>query len=173
MTLLGIFIGIVFAIAVLALATPKHFDISRSIVVHRPLEVVFDDLRLLKRQNQWSPWAKRDPQMEERFTGTDGQVGATNHWKGNKEVGEGQQQITKIVEGERIESELRFIKPFKSTSTAYLVTEPVDRESTRVSWGFSGKNGFPMNFVMMLLKKSMARDFEQGLAQMKEQLENS
>ena len=169
----GILLGIVFAIAVLALATPKHFDISRSIVVHRPLEVVFEDLRFLKRQNQWSPWAKRDPQMEERFTGTDGQVGATNQWKGNKKVGEGQQQITKIIEGERIESELRFLKPFRSTSTAYLVTEALDSESTRVSWGFTGKNGFPMSFVMMLMKKAMGRDFEQGLAQMKEQLEKS
>src|SRR5690606_5488997 len=139
MTLVGIFCGIAFAMAVLALATPKHFDISRSIVLDRPLDEVFEDLRYLKRQNQWSPWARRDPQMEERFSGTDGQVGATNYWKGNKEVGEGEQEITKIIDGKRIESELRFLKPFKSTSTAYLLTEAIDPGSTRVRWGFSGK----------------------------------
>src|SRR5690606_32501404 len=120
-----------------------------------------------------SPWARRDPQMEERFSGTDGQVGATNYWKGNKEVGEGEQEITKIIDGKRIESELRFLKPFKSTSTAYLLTEAIDPGSTRVRWGFSGKNGFPMNFVMLLMKKTMGRDFEQGLDRLKDRLENS
>lgn len=175
MTILGILCGLVFAILILHLIAPKKFDISRTIVINRPKHIVFEELKSLKRQNEWSPWARRDPNMEERFTGMDGQVGATNYWKGNKQVGEGEQEITKIVEGERVESELRFLKPFKSTSKAYLITEEVGPDSTRVQWGFVGKNKFPMSIfsLFMNMDKVMGKDFEEGLGRLKEQLEHS
>ncbi len=42
------------------------------------------------------PWAEKYPNMVKKFTGTDGEVGAISSWKGNKEVGEGEQEITGI-----------------------------------------------------------------------------
>src|SRR5690606_11055374 len=135
--------------------------------------VVFNDLKSLKRQNEWSAWARRDPQMQERLTGIDGEGGAISHWKANKQDGEGEQEINHIVEGEREETELRYCQPFKSTSKAYLVTEECAPGSTRVTWGFTGKNKFPMTLfsLVMNMDKVLGKDFEEGLARLKEQLE--
>ena len=111
--------------------------------------------------------------MEQKFTGTDGEVGAISYWNGNKEVGEGEQELTKIIEGERIDSELRFLKPWKSTSDAYLITESVDAQKTKVTWGFSGKNKFPFSIMMLFMNmdKMIGKDFEEGLASLKKIME--
>ena len=174
MTILYIVLAVVVLILFLAAIAPKNYDVSRSIEINRPKSVVFDYLKCLKKQDEWSPWGKRDPNMEKKFTGTDGEVGAISYWKGNKEVGEGEQEITKIVDGERIEYELRFLKPFKSTSDAYLSTKEVEKERTKVVWGFSGKNKFPMSIMMLFMNmdKAIGKDFEEGLASLKEILEN-
>lgn len=174
MIVLYIVLGIVLLIIILAAIAPKNYNVSRSIEISKPKSVVFEYLKSLKGQDEWSPWGKRDPNMKKKFTGTDGEVGAINYWKGNKEVGEGEQEITKIVEGERIESKLRFLKPFKSTSDAYIVTKEVEKGRTKVVWGFSGKNKFPMSIMMLFMNmdKAVGKDFEEGLASLKEILEN-
>ncbi|RDY61266.1 SRPBCC family protein [Flagellimonas nanhaiensis] len=171
--LLYILVGIVVLILFLALIAPKTYDVSRSIEIGNSKKAVFENLRFLKNQDQWSPWNKKDPNMEKKFTGTDGEVGATSYWNGNKDVGEGEQEITKIVDGERIESELRFLKPWKSISDAYLVTEEIDKDKTKVTWGFSGKNKFPFSIMMLFMNmdKAVGKDFEEGLSSLKEILE--
>nr|WP_299173967.1 SRPBCC family protein [uncultured Allomuricauda sp.] len=173
MTLLYILAGIVLLILILAMIAPKSYNVSRSIEIAKPKNEVFENLRFLKNQDAWSPWNKKDPNMEKKFTGTDGEVGATSYWNGNKDVGEGEQELTKIVDGERIESELRFLKPWKSTSDAYLVTEDTGSGNTKVTWGFSGKNKFPTSIFMLFMNmdKAVGGDFEEGLASLKSVLE--
>lgn len=165
--------GIVALILILAVIAPKSYNVSRSIEIAKPKAEIFENLRFLKNQDAWSPWNKKDPNMKKDFTGTDGEVGATSHWIGNKEVGEGEQEIKKIVDGERIESELRFLKPWKSTSDAYLTTEEIDKDTTKVTWGFSGKNKFPTSIFMLFMNmdKAVGGDFEEGLASLKAILE--
>ncbi|SHI84196.1 Polyketide cyclase / dehydrase and lipid transport [Arenibacter nanhaiticus] len=172
-TLLYIVLAIIVLITVLAILAPKDYEVNRAIVIAKPKGEVFQYLRSLKKQDEWSPWAKKDPAMEKKFTGTDGEVGALSHWKGNKAVGEGEQEITGIIEGERIESELRFLKPFKSTSDAYIDVEAVDEHKTRVVWGFKGKNKFPMSIMMLFMSmdKMMGKEFENGLQSLKSILE--
>lgn len=173
MTLLYILAGIVLLILILAMIAPKSYNVSRSIEIAKPKNEVFENLRFLKNQDAWSPWNKKDPNMEKKFTGTDGEVGATSYWNGNKDVGEGEQELTKIVDGERIESELRFLKPWKSTSDAYLLTEDAGAGNTKVTWGFSGKNKFPTSIFMLFMNmdKAVGGDFEEGLASLKAVLE--
>ncbi|NAY90647.1 polyketide cyclase [Muricauda sp. JGD-17] len=164
--------GIVLLVLILAMIAPKTYHVSRSIEIAKPKSEVFENLRFLKNQDAWSPWNKKDPHMEKKFTGTDGTVGATSYWNGNKDVGEGEQEITKIVDGERVESELRFLKPWKSTSDAYLATEEIDANITKVTWGFSGKNKFPMSIMMLFMNmdKMVGKDFEEGLSSLKQTL---
>jgi hypothetical protein len=174
MLVLYILLGIVLLIAILAALAPKTYNVSRSIEISRPKAEVFDYLKYLKKQDEWSPWAKRDPNMEQKFTGTDGEVGAISYWNGNKEVGEGEQELTKIIDGERIDSELRFLKPWKSESDAYLVTESIDANTTKVTWGFTGHKKFPMSIMMLFMNmdKMIGKDFEEGLASLKEKMED-
>lgn len=174
MTILFVLLGLAVLLAILSMVAPKNYRVSREIKIDRPLSEVFDYLRSLKKMDEWSPWAKKDPNMKKTFTGTDGEVGAISAWIGNKDVGEGEQEIKAMVEGKRIDSELRFLKPWKSTSDAFLEFEELSSAQTKVTWGFSGKNNFPMNIIAMFMSmdKMIGKDFEEGLSNIKSILEN-
>ena len=112
--------GIILLVVVLIFLAPKSYQVSRSIEILAAKNTVFDFVRYLKKQNEWSPWFKKDAHMNIRITGVDGQVGAINYWSGNKEVGEGEQEIMRIIDGELVEMELRFYRPLKSISYCSL-----------------------------------------------------
>lgn len=168
-TVLYIVAGLIFLIIILTLLAPKNYDVSRSITIEKPKKDVFEVLRSLKKQDEWSPWAKKDPNMKKEFKGVDGEEGSVSYWLGNKEVGEGEQEIKKIIDGERIEGELRFMKPFKSESNCYFITDEISEGNTKVTWGFSGKNKFPMSIMMLFMSmdKMVGKDFEEGLSNLK------
>lgn len=164
--------GIVVLILLLALIAPKSYHVFRSIAIEKPKAEVFAYVKFLKNQEEWSPWEERDPEMKKEFRGTDGEVGAVSYWNGNKQVGEGEQELKKIVENEVVEIELRFFKPWKSVSDSYIKVEDA-AGGTKVSWGFSGKNKFPASIFMLFMNmdKSVGKDFEQGLQKLKTILE--
>jgi len=172
-TILYILGGVVVLILILALIAPKSYDVSRSIKVHQSVPVVFEYLKYLKNQDNWSPWDKRDPNMKKKFEGSDGEIGATSKWEGNKDVGSGEQEIKRIVGNEVIESELRFLKPWKSQSDAYLKVKEAAAGETEITWGFSGKNKFPVSIMMLFMNmdKTVGKDFEEGLVSLKDILE--
>ena len=172
-TVLYILAGIVVLVFILAMIAPKSYEVSRNIKVRQSVPVVFEYLKYLKNQDNWSPWGKRDPNMKKEFVGSDGEVGATSKWEGNKEVGSGEQEIKRIVENEVIESELRFLKPWKSQSDAYLKVKEMGADETEVTWGFSGKNKFPVSIMMLFMNmdKTVGKDFEEGLLSLKDILE--
>ena len=169
---LYVVIALLLLLIILVLIATKSYNVSRSITVNKSLPDVFLYLKFLKNQDNWSPWEEKDPNMNKTFTGKDGEVGFVSAWVGNKEVGEGEQEITGIVENIVVESQLRFLKPFKSTSDAYLKVEEV-KEGTKVIWGFSGKNKFPVSIVMLFMNmdKAIGKDFEFGLNKLKGILE--
>ena len=173
MTLIYILAGVVLLLLVLYLLAPATYDVSRTVEVRKAPEAVFDYLKYLRNQDDWSPWGQKDPNMKKGFRGTDGTVGAVSTWEGNKQVGAGEQEITRIVSGQRIESQLRFLKPWKSTSDAYLEVEPAPGGSL-IRWGFKGSNGFPMRLMMLFMSmdKMVGKDFEEGLSNLKARLES-
>ena len=164
---------ILLIIVVLANIAPKEYDVSRSIIIEKPLPEIFNYLKFINNQDNWSPWAEKDPNMKKTFTGIDGEVGFISAWVGNKDVGEGEQELTGIVENQVVESQLRFLKPFKSTSDAYLKVSK-EPSGTKVIWRFSGKNKFPISIMMLFMNmdKTVGKDFEYGLNKLKGILES-
>lgn len=160
-------------VIILALVAPKQYSVNRSIVIDKPLPEVFEYLKHIRNQDHWSPWKKKDPNMNQEFVGTDGQVGFIAKWDGNKDVGQGEQEIMNIVENDRVEARLRFFKPWKSESDAVTSVEDAGQGKTKVTWGFSGTNEVPANIFMMLynVDKHVGKDFEEGLASLKSILE--
>ena len=169
-----ILLGILGLLVFLGLIAPKTYHVFRTIEIDSSKAKVFPYLKFLDKQSEWSPWAKKDPNMARKLTGTDGEVGTISYWNGNKEVGEGEQEITKIIEGERVEGQLRFFKPWKSESDCYMNLEETTIGKSKVTWGFSGKNKFPFSIMMLFMSmdKMVGKDFEEGLQSLKNQLEN-
>jgi RimJ/RimL family protein N-acetyltransferase len=170
-----VFMSVIALMLIAAFVMPKDYAVEKEIVINKPKAEVFEYLKSLKKQNDWSVWGRKDPKMKKDFSGTDGTVGFVSMWEGNDDVGKGEQEITKIDEGHRIDTQLRFIKPFESTSDAYMETEAIDSTSTTVKWGFTGKMPIPMNLMLpfMNMEESIGKDFEDGLKNLKGILENS
>lgn len=171
---LYVVVTIVALFILLVLIAPKKYQVNRSIIINKPLPEVFEYLKHIKNQDDWSPWKKKDPDMKQEFVGHDGEVGFIVKWDGNKDVGTGEQEIMNIVEDDRVEARLRFFKPWKSESDAVTSVEDVSHGNTKVTWGFSGINKVPTNIFMMLynVDKHVGKDFEEGLASLKKVLEN-
>jgi uncharacterized protein YndB with AHSA1/START domain len=172
--LLGLVVALIAVVAVLSFVAPKDFKVEREVTINRPKTAVFDYLKMLKHQDTWGPWAKKDPAMKREFRGNDGYVGFVSVWDSDKpDVGAGEQEIKKITEGERIDTELRFKKPFESTSDAYMITEAVGPDQTKVKWVFTGSMPRPMNIMLMMMDmdKEVGKDFGEGLANLKKILE--
>jgi len=166
--------GIVATPLISALFLKKSYSVEREINIDRTKSDVFDYIKYLKNQDNYSRWAKMDPQMEKSYRGIDGTVGFISAWDSqNDNVGQGEQEISKIIEGERIEYELRFIKPFKSTSPAYMRIQTSHDNKTKVVWGMSGTMPYPMNLMMLFmnLEKMLNEDLDIGLRNLKAELE--
>lgn len=176
MILLLYIVGIViFLLIVLILISPADYHVFRSVEVNKPVPEVFNYVKYLKNQDYWSPWKKKDPDMKQEYKGEDGTVGALASWEGNKDVGSGEQEITRITENEAMESKLRFFKPWKSESDAYIKLEKINDHTTKVIWGFSGENKFPARLFMTFfnMDKTVGKDFEAGLNDLKNILEKT
>jgi Polyketide cyclase / dehydrase and lipid transport len=168
---LAILLGIVL---IAAWFTNKNYSVEREIVINKPKQQVYDYIKYLKNQNNYSKWATMDKNMKKTFTGTDGTVGCVSGWDSeNSQLGKGEQEITKISDGHRIDYELRFFKPMESTSPAYMSTESVSDSVTKVKWGMSGTMAYPTNAVMwfMDMNKVIGGDLDTGLTALKGILE--
>jgi hypothetical protein len=161
--------AIIAVILVVALIAPMEYAVEREVVINCPKEQVFDYVKSLKLQDEWSVWGDLDPDAVYTYTGVDGTVGFISAWEGNKDVGKGEQEIVNIMEGERVDFELRFVEPFESTADVYITTDGLSEQETLVKWGMSGKMPFPTNLFLLVMNmdKSIGKDFEQGLAHLK------
>jgi uncharacterized protein YndB with AHSA1/START domain len=151
----------------------KDFNFEREITINRPSDAVFAYLKPLRNFESWNPFLKKDCHVKTEYRGTDGEVGFTSSWDGEREVGSGEQEITKVVNGRKIEFELRFKRPFKATNTGYFATESVGGTQTRVRWGIAGNTSFPMTVIGLFMssEKMIGKEFEAGLNQLKSILE--
>lgn len=172
--LLAIVLILIAVVAVVSFISPTDFRVEREVTINKPKAEVFAYVKMLKNGSEWGPWAKRDPGMKTEYRGTDGTVGFVSYWKGtNDDTGEGEQEIKRIVENERVETELRFKKPFESRADAYITTDSVGDSQTKVKWGFTGSMPRPMNLMLLAMDmdKEVGKDFAEGLANLKTILE--
>lgn len=170
-----IVIGILIALPLItALFVKKDYAVEREIVINRPKSEVFEYLKFLKNQDNFSKWATMDPKMKKTYSGTDGTIGFVSAWESDHEdVGKGEQEIKKIIEGERIDFELRFLEPFESTENAYMTTDAVGDRQTQVKWGFNGHMDYPSNIWLLFLdfEEMIGDDLQTGLEKLKSELE--
>src|SRR5437773_1034369 len=115
-TILLVVAGIIALLLVIALFMKREHYVKREIIINAPRQKVFDYLKLLKNQDKFNKWAKADPDRNWEFKGTDGTVGFIIAWNGNKNVGEGEKEITNIIEGKKIETQIRFVRPMATVA---------------------------------------------------------
>lgn len=166
--------GIISVPLLTAIFLKKKYHVERKTTINLSKPEVFEYVKYLKNQDNYSKWANIDPSIDKTYRGTDATVGFVSAWSSdNKDVGKGEQEITNIKEGERIDYELRFFEPFKSTAQAYMTTESISDKQTSVIWGINGQINYPMNLMLLFMDfdKMLGNDLEYGLTRLKAELE--
>jgi Polyketide cyclase / dehydrase and lipid transport len=168
-----ILIGLVALIAlalILALFIRKNYSLEREIVINKPKQEVFDYLKSIKNQSSWSTFMLMDPAMTHSYAGTDGEIGSSNTWK-SKIVGNGGQEFKKMVNGERIESELLF--EGGAPGFAILTTESLAETQTKVKWHMDGSMVYPTNLMLLFhdMEGFIGNEYAKSLENLKKLLE--
>jgi hypothetical protein len=164
-----ILLAVLVVVLIVIIATrPATFSVSRSAVIAAPPAVVFAQVNDFRKWDAWSPWAKLDPNSSVTFEGPGAGTGSIMKWSGNKEVGEGRQEIVESQAGKLVLIRLDFVKPFVSTSDTVFRFEP-SGSGTLVTWTMSGNNNFTGKAISLVMdcEKMIGPQFETGLASLK------
>ena len=170
-TILLVLAGIIALLLFISLFMKKEHYVNREIIINAPKQKVFDFLRFLENQEKFNKWAKTDPDRKIETKGTDGTVGYIYAWSGNKNAGEGEKEIKNIIEGKRIETEIRFVKPMAATASIIMETESLSDNQTKVYWSNAGTLKYPLNIMVPMLEKHVAKDMDTSLSTLKNILE--
>lgn len=170
-----ILIGILIIIAIpliMAIFMKKEYAVEREITISKPQQEIFNYIKYLKNQDYYSEWVMMDPNMKKMFRGTDGTAGFVYGWNGNDKAGKGEQEITRIIEGQGINTEVRFEKPMQGIAYATINATAVTANQAKVSWKVTGSITYPCNFMNLFIDGMMGKDIEKSLANLKDILEN-
>jgi hypothetical protein len=149
---------------IIALFINKEYSVQRDITINKTNSIVYDYVKFLKNQEQYSKWVMTDPAMRKQLTGIDGTVGFVYAWDSdNKQAGKGEQEITRLVEGREVDTQVRFEKPMEGIAEIKMLTEPVNEGQTKVSWGMTGRNNYPMNFMNLFIGNMLGKDLDVSL----------
>lgn len=155
------FAGLIALLLLIAAFMPKHYAVSSEIVINQPKDTVFAFVKLLRNQERYSKWVMADPNVKIVYTGTDGTVGFKSSWTSDqKDVGIGEQEITKVEEGKRYEVVLRFKKPFEDDAIGYTTVEAVDGNKTKLVTTFDNDAPFPSNIMVPFIKNMLKKDMD-------------
>ncbi|HUR64953.1 MAG TPA: SRPBCC family protein [Chitinophagaceae bacterium] len=161
---------VIIATAILSLLMPTKQKLERSITINAPSAVVYEQLSRLENFNKWSVWTQQDTSATYTLSGNDGTVGATSSWTGEPGLsGEGKMQITGLIPGQKVTHSFEFRKPKRIDATSFFTLNE-GSGSTIVTWNFEMATPRPWNIFNLFysMDKEMGKDFEKGLASLKE-----
>ncbi len=152
----------------------KDYVVKREVTINKPAAEVFNYVKYVKNQDNYNKWVMADTNMHRSYKGNDGTVGFVSAWDSDdKNVGKGQQEITNIDEGKRIDLALRFERPMEGDGNAYMTTETITPNQTKVNWVMQGSNKYPLNFMNLFIDKLLGTDLQTSLNNLKALLERN
>ncbi len=161
-------VAVVFGFIVIVAIQPSSFIIQRNITIRAPKERIFPLINNLKKWDNWSPWAKLDPNMKIEYTGPEEGKGAGYYWTGNNKVGEGKMTIEESDPYWLVGIDLEFLRPMQARNKAEFTLMEAGGE-TKVVWSMTGNNNFGGKLFCLFVNmdKMVGKDFEKGLASLK------
>ncbi|MCB1037598.1 MAG: SRPBCC family protein, partial [Acidobacteria bacterium] len=160
-------LALVALLVVIGFLLPDDSHVERSTVVNAPACTIYAQLVDFQRFNDWSPWAKLDPETQYTYSGSDWGAGAKMSWTSkNRNVGVGSQEI-KSAEPYK---EVRVVLDFGDQGLAhsfYLLTP--EGEGTKVTWGFdtSFEGSLIGRYFGLFMDSMVGASYEEGLASLK------
>src|SRR5688572_27756685 len=156
---LGIIVAALAVVLILASMKPDEFRITRSAVIPASAPKIFEYVNDVHKFQEWSPWAKMDPEAKMTYEGPSAGTGAVAKWEGKK-TGAGTMTVIESRPAELIRYRLDFIKPMPGTSTTEITFTP-QSGGTLVTWTMFGPNTFMGKIMSVFVncEKMMGKQF--------------
>jgi hypothetical protein len=157
--------GLILAVAA---SRPSTVTVERSLIITASPAVVANFIVDLHAWEQWSPWAHRDPATKVTYGGPARGVGATSHWAGASDVGEGTLTITEEKPNALVVLTVDYTSPVLPQSRVEFELQGAGT-MTNVTWKQTLHSDFSDKFfsLVMNINQLVGRDLEAGLATLK------
>ena len=170
--LMFLVVGLVLLIVILGIVLSfraNEFNVSMSIEIDTPPEVVFPHVNQFVAWEAWSPYEKLDPNMSKMIQGPLAGEGAVMRWSGNGNAGIGSATIVQSEPNEAIRIELVMTSPMNCRNDVLFTFEP-QGDGTIVTWSMTGQVSFMAKLVHLILDvdKMCGDQFTEGLSRLKE-----
>jgi effector-binding domain-containing protein/carbon monoxide dehydrogenase subunit G len=155
---------------IIGLALPRNHRVEVTTEIDAHPATVFALLNDFRRYALWSPLVDTDPNVRILFSGSEKGVGATMTWDGAI-VGSGTQTIVESRPYEQIRIVMSPGEPGEAKSRFELAA---GNGTTIVTWDFEADYGMNIvgRFFASMLGSVVARDYQSGLANLKELAES-
>jgi len=155
-----------------SLFLPSRYRVERALLMKTTAGAVLTRINTLKTWPEWTAWTvAKYPDMRISFSGPEAGVGATYSWQG-KSTGHGTLKITRSDPEKGIGYDLDF-ENGKYLSRGAILLEPAG-DAVKVTWSNEGDLGWnPVSrYFGLLMDRMMGPDFEEGLRNLKREVES-
>ncbi|WP_339749626.1 GyrI-like domain-containing protein [uncultured Rubinisphaera sp.] len=146
-----------------------RFQVQRSLWINASPDIIYENIVDYRTWTTWSPWLPAQPDAEVTVSENSSSLGSKYSWKGEV-VGEGEIEHRNLQPPELIEDEIRFRKPFPSTSQVTFELKP-ERKGTLVTWGMIGALPWFLFWMKSMMQDFISMDYDRGLKMLKEWIE--
>jgi len=152
---------------------PDRGRFERSVLINAAAEKIFPLINDMAASLTWNPFVRKDPNIRGQLSGPAAGQGARYAFVGNKDVGTGSVEITDSRANDYVHLRLVMEAPFAADNVVAFTLTP-ENGSTRVSWAMEGNATYLMKLMSTVLNmdRMMAREFDAGLAALKQQAES-
>ncbi len=159
---LAVLVTLVIAALGYLASLPADFHVRRSLEVEAPPDQAFAAIVDFRGWPEWSPWLMHEPDAQLEYSEHPQQEGGYYTWDGER-VGAGRLTHLSIADGRRIQQQIEFLRPFKSTNEVNWEFEAAGN-NTRVTWEMIGRMPFLFRFMTKRMEPMISRDYDLGLA---------
>lgn len=168
--LAAFFAFLLVGLTIFAFLIPREFTYTKEVEVVAQDRMVFVFLGDLKRWNEWSVWAKKDPNNRIEYSDPAWGEGSWFKWKSDK-LGEGEVRVTQFTRTNSVSYDL-LIPGFDPSKWEYRM-RPHPRQGVIVNWTVNGL--YPENrfwrLIAYIMMWGLPKDMEEGLANLKKHAE--
>lgn len=134
--LISIGTGLLTAIVILIIVLPKKVQYIKSITAKAPIQKVYDAIRHQERLMEWSAWPSETNSLC-AVKNVDGQIGAQTVYMNQKGKKFGYQEITHLVENEKVSFYLKsHVAPFEEDVRLHFILKPINDSVTEINLWF-------------------------------------
>jgi Polyketide cyclase / dehydrase and lipid transport len=171
--IIGLAVGsiLVLLVGYILAIVPAKGHVEKSVVINASASAIFPYLNNFKKENEWSPWTKMDPEATQTFEGPEAGIDAKMSWDG-KQTGKGSQVITESIENEKVRVALTFEGEEGTAWADFILTS--EENGTKVTWTYDGDNvGFGGKAKWIIGRYITNTAYESGLQDLKKLIESA